>query len=275
MNLPMLSTAVKDKDAVKKLQTLLNEKQNSALAVDGIFGQKTRDAVRAYQRANNLQVDGIVGEKTWASLLKTQAPQAPTATETAKQALDSFTPTPFRFSQEALREMTEDAYRNREAFAYNPTADALYRQYKASYTAQGKQAMADALGKAQAQTGGYGNSYAQTVGQQAYNRYLQELSHVLPELYQLAYRRYQGETDRLKEQLSQLEKQEQAEAKAWQQDNDSRKKALEDAYAAAKKEEKERYTRLAALLKMGYSPSDEELRQAGMTRKQADALYRG
>lgn len=35
---------------------------------DGIFGQKTEDAVKAFQTAKGLKVDGIVGNQTWALL---------------------------------------------------------------------------------------------------------------------------------------------------------------------------------------------------------------
>lgn len=34
------------------------------LVVDGIFGHKTDEAVREFQRDNDLTVDGIVGTKT-------------------------------------------------------------------------------------------------------------------------------------------------------------------------------------------------------------------
>lgn len=40
---------------------------------DGRFGPKTREAVKAYQRANGLDPDGIVGPKTWAKLLRQTA----------------------------------------------------------------------------------------------------------------------------------------------------------------------------------------------------------
>ena len=36
---------------------------------DGIFGSGTVNAVRLYQRANNLVVDGIVGKNTWRKIL--------------------------------------------------------------------------------------------------------------------------------------------------------------------------------------------------------------
>ena len=35
---------------------------------DGIFGQKTEDAEKAFQKAKGLKVDGIVGNQTWALL---------------------------------------------------------------------------------------------------------------------------------------------------------------------------------------------------------------
>ena len=54
---------------------------------------------------------------------------------------------------------------NREKFSYDLNGDALYQQYKDLFTTQGKMAMMDTMGQAQAMTGGYGNSYAQTVGQ--------------------------------------------------------------------------------------------------------------
>lgn len=54
---------------VKTLQILLNAKNNAMLHIDSDFGALTEEAVKNYQRKNNLEVDGIVGEKTWTSLL--------------------------------------------------------------------------------------------------------------------------------------------------------------------------------------------------------------
>jgi len=33
--------------------------------VDGIFGPRTRAAVRAYQSDHGISVDGVVGDRTW------------------------------------------------------------------------------------------------------------------------------------------------------------------------------------------------------------------
>ena len=86
---------------------------------------------------------------------------------------------------------------NREPFSYDLNSDALYQQYKDQYILQGQQAMMDTMGQAQAMTGGYANSYAQTVGQQTYQGYLQQLNDRVPELYQLALNQYNREGDEL------------------------------------------------------------------------------
>ena len=81
-------------------------------------------------------------------------------------------------------------YQNRPDFSYDFNTDALYQQYKDKYIQQGKMAMQDTIGQASAMTGGYGNSYAATAGNQAYQAHLQNLNDIIPELYQLAYDRY-------------------------------------------------------------------------------------
>ena len=91
---------------------------------------------------------------------------------------------------------------NREKFSYDLNGDALYQQYKDQYTTQGKLAMMDTIGQASAMTGGYGNSYAQSVGQQAYQGYLQQLNDKVPELYQLALNQYNQEGQNLYDQAS-------------------------------------------------------------------------
>ena len=86
---------------------------------------------------------------------------------------------------------------NVKPFTYDVTGDALYQQYKDQYMNLGKMASADVMGQAAAMTGGYGNSYAQSVGQQAYQGYLQQLNDKVPELYQLALAKYNSDRDNL------------------------------------------------------------------------------
>ena len=90
---------------------------------------------------------------------------------------------------------------NREKFSYDLNGDALYKQYKDRYIQQGKQAMMDTMGQAAALTGGYGNSYAQSVGQQTYQGYLQGLNDQIPTLYQIALDKYTAEGNQMRDNL--------------------------------------------------------------------------
>ena len=53
---------------VKKMQQKLKNWGYYKGSVDGIFGAKTKEAVKYFQRRNGLTVDGIVGKKTLAAL---------------------------------------------------------------------------------------------------------------------------------------------------------------------------------------------------------------
>ena len=55
-------------EEVRKIQTKLKEYGYDPGSVDGIFGEKTRKAVIAFQRDNGLTQDGIAGPKTLAAL---------------------------------------------------------------------------------------------------------------------------------------------------------------------------------------------------------------
>lgn len=98
---------------------------------------------------------------------------------------------------------------NRDKFTYDLNGDALYQQYKDQYVNQGRLAMQDTMGQAAALTGGYGNSYAQSVGQQAYQGYLQQLNNQIPELYQIALNQYNREGEDLYNQYALLSDREQ------------------------------------------------------------------
>jgi peptidoglycan hydrolase-like protein with peptidoglycan-binding domain len=58
------------KVTVRSLQYLLNAR-GAKLAVDGAFGQKTKAAVVAFQRAHHLTADGVVRAVTWRALVVT------------------------------------------------------------------------------------------------------------------------------------------------------------------------------------------------------------
>ena len=102
----------------------------------------------------------------------------------------------------ATVEAANKAINERKPFSFDLNGDALYQQYKDKYIQQGKMAMQDTMGQAAALTGGYGNSYAATAGNQAYQSHLQNLNDVVPELWQMAYDRYAQEGQDLLKQYS-------------------------------------------------------------------------
>lgn len=94
-----------------------------------------------------------------------------------------------------------DKVSNPEKFSYDPNADPLYQMYADRYGQSARRSMNDTMADAAALTGGYGNSYAQAVAQQAYDEQMQGLNDALPTLYNQAYSEY---TDRQNQLLNQL-----------------------------------------------------------------------
>lgn len=228
--------------SVRELQELLNQNGYN-LSVDGSYGSKTAAAVRDYQSKNGLSVDGITGNQTWSSLygggntgggiavsgggsFSVGGPSAATSSSLASAesgrptwapsddlnalkdkltGIENNKPGAYESKYQEQIDALLNNILNREDFSYNFNADPLYQQYKDRYTQQGKLAMQDTMAQAAALTGGYGNSYAQTVGQQTYQGYLQGLNDVIPELRNQAYEMYQDEGDRMTTNLGILQ----------------------------------------------------------------------
>lgn len=320
---------------VKKLQQALVSAgyDVGSAGVDGIYGNATTAAVRKYQQDMGLSVDGIAGDQTLGSLYgagtkKATTAPASTGTGTAtpeysKYQYDASTNDAYQQAMVALEQakaakptyagtydqQLKDLYDqivNREKFSYDVNADALYQQYKDQYVTQGKMAMMDTMGQAAALTGGYGNSYAQNVGQQAYQGYLQQLNEVVPELYGMALDQYNQEGDAMMEQYAMLGDLQDTEYGRYQdaldrywQDVSYQQQLADDAYdqgyenwynayqmgidaentAYEREYQKEQdaynrqqdsYEKLVSLItSTGYSPSAAELEAAGMSSAQA------
>ena len=122
----------------------------------------------------------------------------------ADTAYNTFVNNGFNFSKQQDYTDAYNAWMGREDFSYDFNKDALYQQYKDKYIKQGKMAMADTMGQASAMTGGYGNSYAATAGNQAYQASLENLNDIIPELYQMAYDRYNQKGQDMLNTLSML-----------------------------------------------------------------------
>ena len=137
-------------------------------------------------------------------------------TEKGKGALDAYNSYlealknygDFTYSSQQQYDDLKQSILNRDKFSYDLNSDALYQQYKDKYIQQGKLAMGDAIGQASAMTGGYGNSYAQSVGQQAYQAQLDNLNDMVPEFYQMALDKYNMEGQDLYDQYAMLGDQE-------------------------------------------------------------------
>lgn len=176
-------------------------------------------------------------------------------------------------------------YQNRKPFQYDINDDAMYQQMVDRYVQQGQQAMMDTMGQAAAITGGYGNSYAQTAGQQTYRNYLQGVNDMLPQYYQMALDRYQSEGDSILNQYNLMANQEDmeygryndqlnryfAELDRVQNVYDNERNTDYNLWADADQREYSRYQdqqKLAAaqvdyLLSMGVEPNAELLAMAG------------
>ena len=81
-------------------------------------------------------------------------------------------------------------YINQDPYSYKSQNDASYQAAKDQYTKTSQQAMKDTMAQASALTGGYGNTYSQSVGQQQYNAQMDNLSQKAIEYEQQAYNRY-------------------------------------------------------------------------------------
>ena len=173
------------------------------------------------------------------------------------------------YDPDAELERLYAAITGRPAFSYDPASDPVYNSYAQSYQRRGRLAMRDTMGQAAALTGGYGSSYAQSVGQQQYDSYLQSLGEALPELYGMAWQRYNAEGDALKTAWELAS--ERSEVK-----RESEREAAEREAAAQKSAETARrgnYDRLYKLIyNSGYNPNETELSDSGMTGEQAAAL---
>ena len=175
----------------------------------------------------------------------------------------------FTSSYDGVISRLYDEIVSRPAFQYDPLGDPLYRNYRTQMITEGSRAMRDTAGEASALTGGYGSTYAQSLGQQQYAQYLERLGRVMPELYEAAYKRYRDEGEDLWTQFS-----------AARGLADSEVGRKQDRFTMAADLEKQRYERgekqyqklLSLISQSGYVPSDEELQTAGMNRDQADAL---
>lgn len=136
----------------------------------------------------------------------TQSPEV-SSLKNKWQQTESSKPQNFSYANQGVIQQLTDQILNRKPFTYDVNADPLYQQYKDSYMHNGRLAMMDTTAQMSGLTGGYGNSYAASAGNQAYQGYLTQLNNVIPELYEAAYNRSLREEENMRNNLAMLENQ--------------------------------------------------------------------
>ena len=242
--------------AVNKLQNVLNEhgydlavdgifgpktqaavrdyQKKNGLKLDGIVGKETWGSLLAQPSytpsyspassgsgsASSGAAMGSVSAGTSAALAQLEKGYTPSgdveAARSLLESLASLRPADYQSSFAAQLEALYQEISSRPGFSYDPASDAAFQSYAAQYARQGSAAMKDTLGQSAHLTGGYGSSYAQSAAQQSYQRHLQQLSDVLPQLQSAAYNRYRDAGEALLDRYGLLQGQEEAEYDRWQ-----------------------------------------------------------
>ena len=143
----------------------------------------------------------------------------------------------------------------RQPFQYDVNADAMYQALKDQYITGGKMAMMDTMGQAAQLTGGYGNSYAQGVGQQAYQDYLTGLNEQIPDLYSMALDNYIQTGDAMLQQYSMLQD------------------LAADDYSKYQDQMALVQPQVLEMLESGIRPSDEMIAASGLSKEYIEAMY--
>lgn len=196
-------------------KTLQQQAKNSP----AITGNVTKPAVQQTTPYTGL---AGVSENTQSVLGKYGAGYTPSAavSQAQKYLSDVVAGKPGAY-QSSYKQQLDDLYSrvmNRPKFQYNLGEDMLYQQYKDQYNLLGQQAMMDTTAQAAALTGGYGNSYAATAGNQAYQAYLQQLNNMVPDLYAMAMNQYSQEGQDLMNQYGMAADAENQDYSRYQQD---------------------------------------------------------
>lgn len=145
----------------------------------------------------------------------------------------------YKASYEEELKKVGDSIQERPSFSYDMGSDPIYKKYRDDYVRQGRLAMKDSAGQASALTGGYGSSYAQTVGQQRYDEHLTKLGDIVPQLYELALSRYQTEGDSLSRRYDMLRDQRDEEYGRYQDQLKRYEAAQQQEYERAQQEKED------------------------------------
>lgn len=287
---------------VKALQNALS-KQGYQAGSSGVYDDQTLEAVKRYQQKTGQTVSGNADDATLRSLYGTPSAKYEggyipgahvNSAEQYLKTLQSQKPGDYSGKYTRQAEALLGQIISRKPFSYDANSDPLYQIYKDRYIMGGQRAMENAMGQAAQLTGGYGNTYAQTVGQQQYQQYMEGLNDKVPELAQQAYTRYQGEGDRLRQSYQLLQSADEAAYgrwadgyNRWSNETQQAQSAYESAYdrdysryndqrnydqQQSHSARQYAYQTAMSVIQTGNVPTDELLRAAGISRADAELM---
>lgn len=287
---------------VKALQNALS-KQGYQVSGSGVYDDQTLEAVKRYQQKTGQTVSGNADDATLRSLYGTPSAKYEggyipgahvNSAEQYLKTLQSQKPGDYSGKYTRQAEALLGQIINRKPFSYDANSDPLYQIYKDRYIMGGQRAMENAMGQAAQLTGGYGNTYAQTVGQQQYQQYMEGLNDKVPELAQQAYTRYQGEGDRLRQSYQLLQSADDTaygrwadSYNRWNNETQQAQSAYESAYdrdysryndqrnydqQQSHSARQYAYQTAMSVIQTGNVPTDELLRAAGISRADAELM---
>ena len=287
---------------VKALQNALS-KQGYQAGSSGVYDDQTLEAVHRYQQQTGQTVSGNADDATLRSLYGTPSAKYESgyipgahvnSAEQYLKTLQSQKPGDYSGKYTRQAEALLGQIISRKPFSYDANSDPLYQIYKDRYIMGGQRAMENAMGQAAQLTGGYGNTYAQTVGQQQYQQYMEGLNDKVPELAQQAYTRYQGEGDRLRQSYQLLQSADDAAYgrwadgyNRWSNETQQAQSAYESAYdrdysryndqrnydqQQSHSARQYAYQTAMSVIQTGNVPTDELLRAAGISRADAELM---
>lgn len=287
---------------VKALQNALS-KQGYQAGSSGVYDDQTLEAVKRYQQKTGQTVSGNADDATLRSLYGTPSAKYESgyipgahvnSAEQYLKMLQSQKPGDYSGKYTRQAEALLGQIINRKPFSYDANSDPLYQIYRDRYIMGGQRAMENAMGQAAQLTGGYGNTYAQTVGQQQYQQYMEGLNDKVPELAQQAYTRYQGEGDRLRQSYQLLQSADDAaygrwadSYNRWNNETQQAQSAYESAYdrdysryndqrnydqQQSHSARQYAYQTAMSVIQTGNVPTDDLLRAAGISRADAELM---
>lgn len=287
---------------VKALQNALS-KQGYQVSGSGVYDDQTLAAVKRYQQMTGQTVSGNADDATLRSLYGTPSAKYESgyipgahvnSAEQYLKMLQSQKPGDYSGKYTRQAEALLGQIISRKPFSYDANSDPLYQIYRDRYIMGGQRAMENAMGQAAQLTGGYGNTYAQTVGQQQYQQYMEGLNDKVPELAQQAHARYQGEGDRLRQSYQLLQSADDTaygrwadSYNRWNNETQQAQSAYESAYdrdysryndqrnydqQQSHSARQYAYQTAMSVIQTGNVPTDELLRAAGISRADAELM---